>query len=387
MKILLISAYPDGLIFGGVEAVANALVPALCKHKHIEELNIVSFEYCRKKPNISSRPIEKGLHYKIYSKDKFELLTKMAGDVKRLKNLCDYLKPDIVHGQGFGKEGVLAVQQNFPSVITLHGLIHIERRMKIPNPTITQKLKFWLADKMVDLVLERSDLIISTSKYDKNFLIEKNKKSFISIPNPVPLEFFDKPVINDDRRILFVGVVQPRKNIMGIIRAFAKALQKVPRAELRIVGPTPFYEYNKSLNELIEELGIKDKITWLGHISQEKLILEYASCAFVVMFSLEETSPMAIAQATAIGKPVVSSDVGGISDMIIDGENGFLIPSENDQDLANKITQLLMDEQLRNLMGKNAKEIAYERCHPNKVAERTVHAYQTICCSNKGFRK
>lgn len=373
---MIVSPYPLGPIVGGVEAVTSALVSALNQHTDVEQLNVVTF--VNGSPKYSNQPLGKGYHHLIYSQERFELISKMAGDKNRLRILCDSLNPEIVHAQGLGKEGIVTVQQAFPSVVTIHGLVHVERRLKHPTPTPIIKVKMYLADRLVDLVLARARLIISTSQYDKKALASKVTGQVVSIPNPVPIEFFNTTGFDDARSVLFAGVVQPRKNIAGIVRAFAKVVERVPRAQLRLVGPTPFPEYLVRVNNLINTLKIENNVMWLGHISQEQLLAEYAKCTLCVMFSEEETSPMAVAQAMAIGKPVVASNVGGIPDMIIDNQNGYLIPKDNEGALADRLIHLLLDENLRRRMGQLAKESAHERSHPKKVAEKTLHAYQSI---------
>jgi len=378
MKILMVSQYPTGPVFGGVEAVAQTLVSALCKREEIEELNVVTFKYGISPSDNEPQTLKKGSLYKIYSQDRFELITKMRGDVRRLKLLCDRFIPDIIHAQGLGKEGILSVQQNIPSVVTIHGLVNIERRLKIPTPTISQEIKLIMADRLLDLVINQADLIIATSAYDKGAYKRKKDRTLVSIPNPVPYEFFSMPSFDNGYIVLFVGVVQSRKNIAGIVRAFSKVIQKVPQAQLRIVGPTPSEDYMTRIKRLIFELGITEKVIWLGHITQEQVLAEYVKCALLVMFSEEETSPMAIAQATAAGKPVVASNIGGISDMVQDGENGYLVPKEDEDSLYERITELLLDKKLRLRMGKVAKKYSLERCHPDAIAEQTIRAYQLI---------
>jgi glycosyltransferase involved in cell wall biosynthesis len=376
MKLLMVSPYPVGPTFGGVEAMADALVNALSKVPEVDELNVVSFLHGKNFQ--SSSPIMKGTHFQIYSQDKFELITSMKRDVNRLVALCDFYQPDIINAQGIGKEGVLAVHQSIPSIVTVHGLIHFERRLKHSPLTIINRIRYFMADRQIDMVLKKANLIISTSSYDKEKLSNKIYSPVISIANPVPLEFFNTYSRSGKNGILFVGVVQPRKNLEGIIRSFSIIHKIIPQALLRIVGPTPILEYVLKLKKLAKVLGVEENLIWLGHITQEELIAEYAKCSLLVMFSEEETSPMAVAQATAMGKPVVSSNVGGISDMILNGENGYLVPKEDESEFANRICMLLLDTNLCDRMGKSAKEYAKERCHPEIVARQTILAYKSL---------
>lgn len=376
MRILIITPYPSGPIFGGVEAVAEVLVPSLSRHPDIEQVNVVSLHYGPE--DFTERRLVKGFHYAITSKDRFELLTGRRGDIERVRALCDRIHPDIVHAQGLGREGVLAVQSRRLSVVTVHGLIHVERSLRNPYPNPIQKIKIRLADRLLDLVLKRANLIISTSRYDREALKIKVKGPCVSIPNPVSEDFFKIMPVGNDPIVLFTGVVQPRKNVLGIVRAFRDVAKQIPLARLNIVGPTPDPSYKDLVKREILSLGINNHVFWSGHISHTQMLSEYARCALMVMFSVEETSPMAIAQALAAGKPVVASNVGGISEMVLEGENGHLTSKGDEYMLAQGIIELLKDNQIRSKMGRRSREIAIDRYHPNKVVQKTIAAYHSL---------
>ena len=87
---------------------------------------------------------------------------------------------------------------------------------------------------------------------------------------------------------------------------------------------------------------------------------------------------MGLAEAMALGLPVVTSNRCGMPYMVRHGETGFLVDPNNPQDIAARLHQLLADPDLRQRMGQAARGFASERFHPDRVAERTVRVYASI---------
>jgi len=86
---------------------------------------------------------------------------------------------------------------------------------------------------------------------------------------------------------------------------------------------------------------------------------------------------MAVAEAMAAGVPVVASDVGGVADMVRDGETGYLIDPSRPDMIADRIERILMDPDLAGRFGRTAKEKAMVQ-HPDRVAEQTLEVYRRV---------
>ncbi len=378
MRILMITAYPEGAVYGGVEAVASTLVPALSRRPEVEQIDVLTLGYGRGygRTGWTTRPLEKGTHYRITSADRFELLTGASGDVERTRELCRRLQPDLIHAQGLHKESWISIQLGLPSLATIHGMIHIERRLRNAQPGPKEKLRSLLADRLMNRVLKHTTLLISTSQYDQKTLESRIRRPVVYIPNPVLPDFFTTPSKEEGQIVLFTGVLQPRKNVVGIVRAFAQVARQAPHARLHLVGPAQSDIYLNQIKEEIRACGLEDRAFLLGHISHAQLLAEYARASLVVLFSQEETSPMAIAQAIAMGKPVVAANVGGVSEMVLDGDTGYLVMREDENLLASRLAELISNSELRHAMGARARDLARQRAHPEFVAARTVEAYR-----------
>jgi D-inositol-3-phosphate glycosyltransferase len=162
--------------------------------------------------------------------------------------------------------------------------------------------------------------------------------------------------------ILFVGRIEPLKGIDNLMRAIALVMECRP--ELRewvrvpIIGGDPdlIHEADEMvrLQELREELGIEDVVTFLGARDQDMLQYYYSAAEMVVMPSDYESFGMVALEAMACGTPVIASDVGGLAILVKDGRTGYRVPARDPKALAAKITRLLTNKGLRRRIGHRA---------------------------------
>ena len=114
----------------------------------------------------------------------------------------------------------------------------------------------------------------------------------------------------------------------------------------------------RQLESYAIELGLKDKIIFTGMLNEKELVEFMQSLDIYIHASFGETMSTAIMQAMACGLPIVASNVDGINNMICDGETGFLVPVENKHALAEKLLMLAENEEIRLMLGKQARQFA-----------------------------
>jgi glycosyltransferase involved in cell wall biosynthesis len=134
-------------------------------------------------------------------------------------------------------------------------------------------------------------------------------------------------------RILNVAGMVARKNHEGLLRAFALATRATQGLELRLGGDGPL---RAQLEKQARELGIGDRVVFLGEIGRDKVLEEMSGCDLFVLPSDYETFGVVLIEALACGKPVVSTRCGGPED-IVHGGNGMLVPVRDEQALAKAI--------------------------------------------------
>lgn len=156
----------------------------------------------------------------------------------------------------------------------------------------------------------------------------------------------------NDRIILTVNRLHPRKRVDLLIQAMPMVLAKIPNAKAIIVGSGP--EENR-LNALVKNSGLNNSILFAGFVSQEKITAYYATCDIYVHLAKQEPFGLTVIEAQAFGKPVISVAEGGPKENVLDGETGFLIDADV-VTLSERIIQLLRDDKLRIQFGEKARK-------------------------------
>jgi len=182
---------------------------------------------------------------------------------------------------------------------------------------------------------------------------------FTVVHSGVPLEPFLNVKVNKaaDKRqefslnendivCIFVSRLVPVKGHQYLISAIPEVLENVPSAKFVLVGDG---ELRDELEQQALSLGVKDSVIFTGlrHDVPELL----AMSDLFVLSSINEGMGRVLVEAMAVGLPVVATKVGGVPDVVVDGETGILVPSENSKVLAGAIMRLLKDENMRRRMG------------------------------------
>ena len=185
--------------------------------------------------------------------------------------------------------------------------------------------------------------------------------------------------------ILFVGRIEPLKGVDNLLRAIARVVEREPELREGLVVPIIGGDPDRirqademvRLQELREELGIGDVVTFLGAKDQDTLQYYYSAAEVVVMPSDYESFGMVALEAMACGTPVIVSDVGGLAFLVQHGRTGYRVPARDPQALAAKITRLLTDEGLRRRIGQRAACWAESYAWP-RIADRIEGVYGEV---------
>ena len=195
--------------------------------------------------------------------------------------------------------------------------------------------------------LKDMDHLISQCMGMEDMLIEgklATKDKVTTIYNPVS-EFLINSVVReekttDEKQIVFIGRVDPQKNLPHLVQAFAKVVKERPDTKLRLVGDGNSRE---SITELVKKLGISDKVTLEGinpHIEEV-----YAKADIVALSSEYEGMPNCLIEAIGIGIPIVSYDCPlGPSEIVVEGVNGYLVTYNDIDELADRLIKALDKE-------------------------------------------
>jgi glycosyltransferase involved in cell wall biosynthesis len=180
-----------------------------------------------------------------------------------------------------------------------------------------------------------------------------------------------KPYADGVPRLLCVGRLIPIKGHIVLLRAFAEAKRDLPGLELEVAGRGPL---EPALRALALELGIQDAVTFLGHVSPIQSAIEDA--AVIVVPSMGEGFGMVALEAMERARPVIAADIGGLGELVRDGETGVLVPAGEAQPLADAIVRVAGDLALARQMGEAGRRRALSRFLQRACTERTELLYE-----------
>lgn len=182
----------------------------------------------------------------------------------------------------------------------------------------------------------------------------------------------------DERVAVHVGNFSAEKNHNFLIDLFAELKEEDPRIKLFCVGTGDLYQ---EVEQNIKNRGLEKTVFLLGFRKDIPEILSVCDC--FVLSSKIEGVPGVILEAAAQRKPSVATDVGGVSEVLLDGETGFLIKNFHPEEYKKKLLNILYDEELRNRLGENAYNLVYNQFNPEKNAILFEELYQQLINKRK----
>ncbi|MBM4241498.1 MAG: glycosyltransferase family 4 protein [Euryarchaeota archaeon] len=227
-------------------------------------------------------------------------------------------------------------------------------------------------------------IAISDATFKSCMDIGLKKDKFEIIPFGVDNKFF-KPLSIDREKnkfqILSVGYLIERKGFEYLIKSMKDVLKKYKGVKLKIVGSGPL---EKKLKKVVHDLELNGNVEILENVSDEELLKLYNSSDLFVLPSIIDSQGnteglgVVLLEAMACGLPVIGSDIGGIPDIIEDGETGLLVGEKDVEGLSRAIIGLIENENLREKLAIKGSELVTEKFSWYKVAESYLKVYRLI---------
>jgi glycosyltransferase involved in cell wall biosynthesis len=180
-----------------------------------------------------------------------------------------------------------------------------------------------------------------------------------------------RPYAGTKPRLVCVGRLIPIKGHLVLLRALAQARARVPDVTLDVAGRGPLAP---ALKAYVRELGLQDAVRFLGFVSPVEAAIEEA--AIVVVPSLGEGFGMVALEAMERGRAVIASSVGGLPEIVADGETGLVVPAGEAEALAEAIVALAGDLPRVAAMGKAGRARALAEFTPERCVERVEALYE-----------
>ncbi|MHA1381619.1 MAG: glycosyltransferase family 4 protein [Candidatus Helarchaeota archaeon] len=367
--------YPvdTNIVHGGVEEVTLNLVNGLERMDDLEIhvvtcINSIERDYIKKNGRTT-------IHYQAGQK-RFNRVTLDLFDTLRIRKKLIEINPDIVHTHDQGKYTQATFGKSYPVVITISTISREVFKMKksLKDNLIRKNFAILLENRC----LKRAKSIIAISPFVRKTFDEKTNATFYEIPNPVRNSYFSIEDREEKNRILFAGRIVPLKGIHILLKSLAIVRKSIPNIKAIIAGPILEEDYYRENIKFIRNNNLWDNVHFLGQLNQDRIVEEYTKCSIFIIPSFAESFSLVAAQAQAAGKPVIASNAGGLTDVIIDGKSGFIVDPGDYKELARKILLLLNNRKLRKKMGKRGKEIAKKRFMIDDVAHQVKNVYDLI---------
>lgn len=369
MKVALLIDYPvdPGRIPGGVRAVAYHLAQGLSRCRDLE-LHVV---HCHSEvpANQVTQHGRVTVHY--LSRPRRRIVPNSITGVGQIAEALRQLQPELVNAHT-GQYAYAALRAGFQTIYTIHGVPHRELRT---FRGWKHRLGLLLSAYYDRSVIRRVNDIIAISPYILDEYRGRTKARFHRVDNPIPDDYFDLSAPAVPGRLLFAGTISERKDPISLLAALDIVRRDIPRAHLHLAGRPIDAEYPQRVRRFIADHHLEDCTAFLGLLDVPTMMEEYARCALLALPSRQETAPVVILEAMAAGKPVVATDVGGVRDLVQDGTSGFVVPPGDVGQLARRISQLLLDDSLREQMGLRGRDIAWARFRRDIIAGRYHEIY------------
>ena len=308
----------------------------------------------------------------------------------RFPRLLKRLDVDIYHSTNFMIP--LFIPRTIKVVVTIHDLIPFRFPQYTPQ---AKKTKFlWFFRRIMKMIVKRADKIVTVSNNTARDLVE-----FLNVPrdkisvvyNGISHDFFEESVtkVSDPKiknesgyiptpkslvwgYILFVGRADPYKNLIGLIKAYAKLLQDYGLSnKLLVVGEEdPRY---KDVSQLVEELGLKDKVIFYGYTDSKTMVNLYQNAGILVLPSLYEGFGLPPLEAMACGIPVIVSNTPALVETVAD--KAIVVDPHDIDELAKAIYNVLTDKILRDKMSREGREHA-KKFTIDFMARETLKVYE-----------
>jgi glycosyltransferase involved in cell wall biosynthesis len=181
--------------------------------------------------------------------------------------------------------------------------------------------------------------------------------------------------------VLFVGNLEPRKQVDVLLRAMQCVQESLPQAKLLVIGSgrsAGAEDQTERLISLSRELSLDQTVTFVGPVGDQQLLDYYVAANVFALPSSSEAQGIVALEAMACGLPVVASAVGGLLGTIHDGDTGFLVASGAVGPLAERLLQVLQDSHRAETIGAAARQSVERHFSWPQTVDATIQVYREV---------
>jgi glycosyltransferase involved in cell wall biosynthesis len=245
-------------------------------------------------------------------------------------------RPDAVLTQSpYEAAAVFAARREVSVILEIHGDWRTATRLYGSG---ARRVLAPIVDRVALSALRRADAVRTISSYTTGLVRAAGVEPAAEFPAFMDLEPFLRPVLPlpAEPKALFVGVLERYKDVDGLAAAWRLAAPRLPGVSLRIVG-------RGSRSRAVQVL---EQSEWTRQVPNDEIPSMLDAATVLVLPSRSEGLGRIVVEALCRGRPVVATSVGGITDVVRDGENGLLVPPRDPAALADVLVRVLTDRAL-----------------------------------------
>jgi len=292
------------------------------------------------------------------------------------------MKADVIHAHSYifltSNQAALARKLGTtPFILHLHGGLEFAPVAGDPLSRVLFLMKRLYDPTLGKWTVRAADVVGSVSKKDleiarRLWKIEPDKLCWL--PNAVDTDKFYPDQRQEKRNVVFIGRLERWKGVHIFLEVARRISRERRSLNFLVVGDGSL----RRLAESLAEQSCNGRVKFLGEIAHDEIAAVLAQAAILVLPSFVEGLPTVCLEALASGVPVVASDVGGVSEVVVDGQTGFLFPAGNVKECFDKVENLLSDEQLRNRMGREGRRLVKSLYTWEKAVTAVEEVYEAI---------
>ena len=293
--------------------------------------------------------------------DLYEWITVMTGGfpepytygkrvLKRLKE--NNLKLDVLLDNQSLSSSLLEIQAHYPLAVTIHHPITKDHKLEMQNAinwkerlSSSRWHNFLPMQKKVAPQLKNIICVSQPSKEDVISEFKVDEKKITVIPNGIDIGIFKPTSIKKSLSFRIVTTASadiPLKGLRHLISALPRVIRQFPLTSLTVIGKSP---EKSNLNKLIDDLDLEDKITFRSGIPEKEIVKTYHDSDIAVIPSLYEGFGFGAGEAMACGVPLISTDSGGLKQVI--GDAALKIKPGSVNEIEEGILKLFSEEKIR----------------------------------------
>jgi glycosyltransferase involved in cell wall biosynthesis len=296
-----------------------------------------------------------------------------------LKYLIWKYKPDILHAGWVQHYGFISALSGFhPLVIIPWG-----------SDILIEPHKSNIHRMLTKYTLNRADMISVDAEFVKDEIIRISgypDEKIVVFPQGIDQKMFNKNVDGSgirkklgwsDKKILIMArTFKPVYGIEYFLQALTEVVKKVPDVRVLMCGDGPLGDEFKSF---VAKNSLREYIHFAGMVANEDLPKYYSAADIYVSSSLSDGTSLALLESMACGLPSVVTDIPAILEWVKNGENGFIVPRKNSKILAEKLIELLRNDEMRREFGRENLKVAKQRANWDDNFMKLVDIYDKLC--------